>query len=255
VSAGPPPHVLRAFDADGEPEPLPGGQGGAWRIGSLVLKLQDRSEEELAWQAEVLGGLRADGVRVAPPLPFAVDGWSAAAYVEGRHEPRRWADIVAAGEDLHAALAGVPWPRLLDRRTDRWAVADRVAFGELDLPVPDRLVERLLAARRPLALPSQLVHGDLTGNVLFADGLPPAVIDLAPYWRPPGFASAVVVADALVWEGAGPDVVDLLAPTGHAAQLLVRALLFRLVTDRLLRPEQPVEDGYLRAVALATARS
>jgi hypothetical protein len=38
--------------------------------------------------------------------------------------------------------------------------------------------------------------------VLFHDGLPPAIIDFTPYWRPVGYASAIVVADALVWEGA-----------------------------------------------------
>ncbi len=32
--------------------------------------------------------------------------------------------------------------------------------------------------------PPQLVHGDLTGNLLFHTSLPPAVIDLSPYWRP-----------------------------------------------------------------------
>jgi hypothetical protein len=49
-----------------------------------------------------------------------------------------------------------------------------------------------------------LIHGDLTGNVLFHDELPPAIIDFTPYWRPLEFQSAVVVADALVWEGAPP---------------------------------------------------
>ena len=39
-------------------------------------------------------------------------------------------------------------------------------------------LSRLVAALRPVDAPSQLVHGDLTGNVLFAPGLPPAVIEL-----------------------------------------------------------------------------
>ena len=38
------------------------------------------------------------------------------------------------------------------------------------------------------------MHGDLTGNVLFAEGLPPAILDLSLYFRPPGFATAVVLA-------------------------------------------------------------
>ena len=46
-------------------------------------------------------------------------------------------------------------------------------------------VARLVAARRSVDAVSQLVHGDLSGNVLLAHGLPPAVIDFSPYWRPP----------------------------------------------------------------------
>jgi len=59
---------------------------------------------------------------------------------------------------------------------------------------------RLAAALEPVEARSQLIHGDLTGNVLFAEHLPPAIIDLSPYWRPTSFASAIVIADALVWE-------------------------------------------------------
>ncbi len=36
----------------------------------------------------------------------------------------------------------------------------------------------LLAALEPVPAPSQLMHGDLTGNVLFHDALPPLIIDL-----------------------------------------------------------------------------
>lgn len=94
--------------------------------------------------------------------------------------------------------------------------------------------------------PCQLVHGDLGGNVLFDDRLPPAVIDFSPYWRPPGWASAVVVADALVYKGASlGDIQSFVDP-----QLLVRALIFRAVTDRLAAPG-PTDDRYLEAAKLA----
>ena len=99
------------------------------------------------------------------------------------------------------------------------------------------------------------MHGDLTGNVLFADGLPPAVIDFSPYWRPPAFASAVVVADALVWEGADERILDAVAHVEHVEQFLLRALIYRAVTDRLFRGREPARpddgDPYLPAVELA----
>jgi Ser/Thr protein kinase RdoA (MazF antagonist) len=72
-------------------------------------------------------------------------------------------------------------------------------------------VPELVAALRPVRVPSQVIHGDLTGNVLFDDSQPPAIIDFSPYWRPAAYASAIVVADALVWKRADRQVLDAIA--------------------------------------------
>jgi hypothetical protein len=71
------------------------------------------------------------------------------------------------------------------------------------------------------------VHGDLTGNVLFAPGLDPVVIDISPYWRPVAYAEGVVLADALCWHGAPASVLE---ETGVTVPAVARALLFRLAT-------------------------
>ena len=186
-----------------------------------------------------------------------VEGWCAWEAVEGRHEERRWGEILAVGERFHAALVGVPCPSFIARRTDPWAIGDRVAWGEL--PASEfahvKHLERLASALKPIAAPAQLVHGDLTGNVLFDERLPPAVIDFSPYWRPTAYASAVVVGDALVWEGAQEDILDAVAHVESFDQYLLRALIFRAVTDRLVRPNEPLRpddsDPYLPAVDLA----
>ena len=202
---GPPPaHVLAAFGAEGAPKLLPGGTGRSWRVGSLVLKPLDHAASEIAWQAEILASVEQDGFRVARLRPEIVDGWTASDYLAGAHEPGRWREIIAVGELLHAALTHVPRPgTILDQRTNPWSMGDRVAWGELPFPELDDV----LAALDPVEEKSQLIHGDLTGNVLFHDELPPAIIDFAPSWRPPEFASAIVVADALCWEGA-PEKLD-----------------------------------------------
>ena len=129
---------------------------------------------------------------------------------------------------FYQAVAAVRWsPAVV--ASHRWAVADRVAWGEADADLP-ALVEPLLARQRPVDLPCQLVHGDLGGNVLFADSQPPAVIDVSPYWRPAGYADAIVVADAVAWAGADHNLVErLLSQQGE--QLLLRAVLFRVATD------------------------
>ncbi len=218
----PPAHVLAAFGVD-EPSPLRGGRGRSWRAGELVLKPLDWPPEELAYQAEVLAATRPDGFRIAAPLPQIVDGWTAAPYLEGTHAPGRWLEIIEAGRRLHAALAPHPRPdALLDARDDPWATGDRVAWGERGYDGMDDL----LAELRPVDEPSQLVHGDLTGNVLFHPALPPAIIDFAPYWRPTGYAEAIVVCDALCWEDAPANLAE--AVSSHH---LLRAAIFRGVTS------------------------
>lgn len=113
----------------------------------------------------------------------------------------------------------------------------------------------LTEALKPLDLRRQLIHGDLTGNVLFHDDLPPLVIDLSPYWRPPSFATAVVIADALVFGGAGEEVVEPLLEDPAFCQCLLRALIYRTVTDHLARPDvrrADADDPFLPAVQIAT---
>jgi len=262
-SQPPPGHVLAAFDVAGTPAtPLPGGQGTSWRAGNLVLKPADQSTAELNWLADVYSQLRADGFRIAAQRRAAdgavcVDGWSATHYVPGRHLTRRWADVIAAGQPFHAALMGVARPAFLDQRDNPWTTGDRVAWGEL--PVDQfpqvRHLPRLAATIRPLPAASQLIHGDLGGNVLFDNALPPAIIDFAPYWRPVAFASAIVVADALVWEGADAGILAAVRHIGDFGQYLVRALIYRAVTEWILRGAgsavDPGRDPYAPVVELA----
>lgn len=248
-SAPPPREVLAAFGAGVDPVPLDGGQRTVWRAADVVLKPLDVSAEELAWQAEVLTAV--DGVpdvRVAPPVrsadgALAVAGWTAWRYEPGApptaHE---YPAVAAAGRALHRHLAHVPRPDLLERRDHAWARADRAAWDEADVGTAADLphVRALLDARRPVALPAQLVHADLTDNVHLHPALPPLVLDLTAYWRPPAYATAVVVADAVVFRGADLALVERTAGEEGPgfAQLLVRALLFRAVTDHLLAPDR-----------------
>src|SRR6202008_4421796 len=92
-------------------------------------------------------------------------------------------------------------------------------------------VARPLAALRPVDLPGQLVHADLGGNVLFADGLPPAVIDFSPLERPAGLPLAVAAVDALMWRQGRPELLRYLAGERELDQLLARALVYRLVSE------------------------
>ncbi len=256
ASRSPPSPVLSAFGISGAPAPLDGGRGSSWRVTDAVLKQLDLSEAELEWQAQLFASISCDGFRVARPLrardgSLVVAGWCAWEVVEGRHEERRWPEIIAVGERFHSALVGVPGSDFIARRTDPWAIGDRVAWGErrADEFVHVKHLPRLAAALQPIDAPSQLIHGDLTQNVLFDDRLPPAVIDFSPYWRPTPFASAIVVADALAWEGADEGILDAVGHVEDFGQYLVRALIYRTVTDWLLRSRRAAVPGRRRPVS------
>ena len=249
MSVAPSRAVIEAFGCAGSPSPLPGGRGTAWRVGKLVLRRVDPAEPPLAWQRGVLGSIANPGFRLSLPQTtlagdFESDGWCAWKFLVGAHETGRWREIIAVGERFHRAMAHVPEPAFVARRSDRWAIADRVAWGELERDAFAEVehLSELVSVRRGLDAPCQLVHGDLTGNVLFTEGLPPAIIDLAPYWRPPAYASAVVVADALVWEGADESLLDAVADVPRFPQFLVRALIMRAVVDRLFREDDSLRD-------------
>ncbi|MFC5179318.1 TIGR02569 family protein [Nocardioides taihuensis] len=235
----PPASVVRAFGAVDPPRALVGGQGTSWISGDLVLKPTGGPVHD--WLAEALEDVTPDGFRLAAPVrsrlgTWSWAGWSATRWVEGS-EPAftmlpAWLRIIEAGRAFHRAVAHLGRPDCLDRRDDRWAVADRMAWGERDLAIHPELADvgrRLQGAVEPLGA-AQVVHGDLTGNVLLSPTLPPAVIDIAPYWRPPAYAEGVVVADALCRPDTPPSLVDR-ADVPLAAT--ARALLFRMATTSL----------------------
>ena len=256
-TSGPSAHVLDSFGLEGATaRPQPGGQGDAWRAAGVVLKPVD-DVDAAAWTAQVLADLEERGFRISRPVSavdggFVVDGWTAWSLVEGTHDlTRRWPEVIRTGKKLNEALAGAPRPPFLDRRVDVWAVGDRVAWDAQPFDVHDpglrALAVRLRRYLRPSSEPSQLIHGDLSGNVLFHEGLAPAVIDFTPYWRPALFSLAVVAVDAISWYGANGTLFEALPDHPDRASMLARAGIYRLVTsDRaaMFKPES-VRAAYL----------
>jgi uncharacterized protein (TIGR02569 family) len=193
---------------------------------------------------------------------WVVSRWQAWRAVAGQPDVTRCAEILDVADAFHGAVAGLPRPAFLDRRDDPWTYGDRVAWAELPVDphgVMAGLLRRLADARRPVALPAQPVHGDLLGNVLFADGLPPAVIDWAVYFRPALWARAVAVADALVWAAAPARLVDRCRDRPGWWQVLLRALIYRIATNEgLRRAGRPVREraaDYRPVVDLVLSRN
>jgi uncharacterized protein (TIGR02569 family) len=254
---------FEAFGATAGPVRLAGGKGGTWRAGDLVLKPVEYLPETL-WRAEVLDRLPENpAFRVARPVratdgAWVADGWEATRFLPGSPDVSRPDDVLRAGIAFHAALAGLDRPAFLDVRDDPWSDGDRVAWQESPLhasPLATELLRPLLEGRRPVTLAAQAVHGDLAGNVLFAAGLPPAVIDWPLYWRPPSWASAVAVADALCWYDAGPDLAERWSHQPEWPQMLIRALIYRIVTHDHTSGLAGQADTYRPAITLTVRLS
>ena len=158
-----------------------------------------------------------------------VDGWSAWEFLAGEADSTRWRDALTVSDHFHAAVSKVARSPAVPGRHS-WATGDAFAWGEQDVTFPDAfrpLVSQLIGRRDPVDLPCQLVHGDLGGNILFHPDLPPAVIDISPYWRPKRYADAIIVIDAIAWAGSNLHALDPLRdPVGR--QMVCRAILFRL---------------------------
>jgi uncharacterized protein (TIGR02569 family) len=249
----------------GEPEQMGAGWEGGWRYGELVLApITDHARA--AWSAKVRETLFVDGLRLARPVRstdgrYVVSGWRADTFVAGVPEPRD-DEVVATGVRLHEATSKLERPRFLTQMpvppwtdVDVFTAADRAAWedrplqnlplGAPELPESEdrtqatELLGQLAGLRKPTKSPSQLVHGDLYGTVLFAGAAAPGITDITPYWRPASWAAGVVVVDALSWGDADDGLVERWDALPEWPQMLLRALMFRLAVHAL----HPLSSG------------
>lgn len=229
--------ILQAFSISGKPMRLSGGEGNSFLVGEIVFK-PIFSEEETAWRCDLLANIKLDGFRVAKPVKtktgkWTYKGWEAAHYLEGKESKNRVHEKISVSQKFHAAIQHVSKPSFIDTAMHPWAVADRMVWGDQAMKYGQRLskvmgmLEELV---KPISLPHQLIHGDMTGNILFHESLDPAIIDFSPYWRPAKFATAIIVVDSIVWNGADMSLLSEIDNTTEMNQLLVRAALWRIKT-------------------------
>jgi len=248
MSGAPSGEVLRAFGVRGEVTHLQGGQGNVFACEDVVFKPAG-DPTEATWLAQTQQNLPQRGFRLARPLTsvagsFVVGGWTAWSRLPGEHRLHGapWPLVVTLCARFHEALEHVPRPAFLDRRHDNFARADRIAWGELEVPlVPEirAVIESLRSRMQPSRERQQVIHADLAGNILFAEDCEPAVIDLSPYWRPASYAMALTIVDAVLWYGGSLDLLAELSRFDDARQLVARALTFRLAIEGLFALDDP----------------
>lgn len=212
-------------------------------MGELVLKpVIDVAETE--WIQQLLRRVECHGFRVAEPVPtsdgrWVHEGWCASRYIADlRAAAPEWPLIIEAGLRFCDAAdrARDGDDDALATRAHRWAIADRVAWGEAAVDLTDdalRLVKQMETLWVPATDEQHFVHGDLSGNVFLDAGDMPVILDVSPYLRPRRWAAAIVIADAVLWDGAPVVLARDFASDADARDLFARALIFRLVAEQL----------------------
>lgn len=244
--------ALDAFSIQASPEQLSGSSQPTFKVGNVVLKRvketsleNNHSPELIQWIAEFSQALKQDGFRFPRARQtkegkwITKDGWTAWTVVEGRHSTKE--DVAGVIEGIvafHKALAGIQKNPLMDENQTAWGKADRWCWGEKPEhihPVLEPLVNTLYELRRPVeGLKSQLIHGDLSlANILIAPHLPPAFIDLSPFWRPVEFALGMYAN----WVGLRQSDLSVLKYFQHIKafdQMLIRASIRMLLVMHVL---------------------
>ena len=250
--------IARLFGVDEHPERLSGFRGRTYRAGHIVLKVAE-SAEEACWLGETLTQVTDNAeFRLQIPLKSLNGEWIecgfvAWSYLIGKPCEGRFAEMRRAADAFHDAVAQVERPAYFDARNDPWSRADRVAWGETTPHYAPEIMERLsplLSARRPTASYSQLIHGDLSGNFILSDDEPPGVIDISPYWRPKGFATAIMLVDT-IWAREPTVNFDAFEGIPELYQMTLRALIRRIAEQ----PEQIESFGKSSEAALAVVQA
>lgn len=231
--------AIDSFGLTGEPIPLAGGQNLSVKVGEAVLKpVDDLSHYE--WLLSILDEVQPTGYRLSKPLrtasgAFVGHGWMASLFEPGRECDGRIKDKLETARMFHKDLAPFGTEDM-DAANHRWARAHRVAWQESELPhpLPDQvhsILAGLLRHLEPKNYPRQLVHGDLSGNILFHETLSPLVIDFSPTVAPVEYAEAILVCDCIAWQRSPLEEINLLPKSEFYKEMMLRAIVFRLSVE------------------------
>lgn len=250
-----PPDVLDAFGLPHTAVPLAGGQGSSWRVGDFVLKPNEESYEGISIMVNQLEPI---GFRVSYHHPtlsgsYTYNGWGCTKFEAWKEVTGRIQEKYAVALSLHDLFWAIQRPTDWHPSDSPWSRAHEFVWWERELPDnihPEiyQTIQEVVKHTKPISFTNQIIHGDLCGNILFHETLPPVVIDFSLDYRPREYAEAILIADSIAWENGGEEAYSLLPP--NSEQMLLRACLFRLATKAFLRPDnlpsfQKESAGYM----------
>lgn len=274
-----PAHILASFGvASAHPVQLDDEWSGGWRCDRAVLSPADEPARA-TWIAKVMAKVRPAGVSVARPISssdgrFSVSGWRARTFMSGDRAPR-FDEMAAAALRFNEALRGQPWPAVMDENPlqDPFAAADTAAFAEDpteivtavlgadSIPGPDQAealakAMSLVGLRHDIHAPDQVVHGDVSGCVIFDGAADPVFTDFVPAHHPAGWSVALMIVDCMAWGNAPDALLQRWAHVPDFDQLALRAAIYRLFAHAMMGEQANPQAlaGLLRVADVVAAK-
>ncbi|TJY42564.1 hypothetical protein E5161_06830 [Cohnella pontilimi] len=234
--------ILQSFMLFGDPVQLSGGQNTSIKVGNAVIKPVD-NKEQTEWVSNVIYNLDPQGYRVSKPIrsifgTFVHNGWACTQYEPGKDTMGRVKEKLLVSRLFHRDLAAVRFHDF-PYHVNPWSKGHRIAWQSdklpMDIPnVAKEIISDLLckvSLKRQYKV--QLVHGDLSGNILFDQVLSPLIIDFSPTIAPVEYAEAILVCDCIAWQGSGLSEIEMLPTDEFYKEMIIRAIIFRLAVSAI----------------------
>ncbi|KRE32901.1 hypothetical protein [Paenibacillus sp. Soil724D2] len=229
--------IINSFHLSGDIVPLSGGQNTSVRVSNAVLKPVDDIQHS-EWLLNIIYNIIPQGYRVSKPIrskygTFVSKGWACTQYEVGKDVKGRIEEKLLVSKLFHRDLSSIDFGNF--PHTDNpWSKGHRIAWQIDELPgeLPRETQEIINKLLSRVSLKEhykvQIVHSDLSGNILFDHVLSPLVIDFSPTIAPVEYAEAILVCDCIAWQGSNISEIDLLPDNELYKEMIIRAIIFRL---------------------------
>lgn len=234
--------ILNSFNLSGDIVPLRGGQNTSVRVSNAVLKPVD-DIQHCEWLLNIIYKINPQGYRVSKPIrskygTFVSKGWACTHYEMGQDIKGHIEEKLLVSRLFHRDLSSINF-RDFHHIDNPWSKGHRIAWqiDELPIELPHEIQDSINNLLRRVSLKEkykmQIVHSDLSGNILFDQVLNPLVIDFSPTIAPVEYAEAILVCDCIAWQGSEVSEIDLLPGDELYKEMIIRAIIFRLAVSAI----------------------
>lgn len=230
--------ILNAFHLNGEIKTLEGGQNTSVRVNDAVLKPVGDNVQFCEWSLGILNEIDPHKYRLSKPIiscngTFIYNGWCCSRFEPGEHRDGDIKNKLEVSRLFHHDLADINITNI-PIGNDPWSISQCIAWQKENLPqniskAAYKILEELITKVKLNGYYKvQIVHADLSGNILFDKILDPLIIDFSPTVAPVEYAEAILVCDCIAWQGSPITDLGLLGNSEYIIEMILRAVIFRL---------------------------